>query len=177
MRHITPVSPSTAWMSGRELTVEERKAFVRANRRLVFVLSVIVCGTLATLFLLVQQVQKERPLTRVQYHATGALKLKARYLAGATHGLWERWYEDGRLMETGHFFNGRPDGCWSHYYRRGQVAKRACYDKGLYEGYVVSYRTNGTVRRSRFYQKGKVTPVTPFYYPLLSDARLVRHPR
>jgi hypothetical protein len=177
MRHVTPVSPSASWMSGRELTQAESLAFNRARLRLALGVLTILVGAFLGITLLVQQAQKEHSLTRLQYHDNGSLKLKAKYLAGETHGLWQRWYENGQIMESGHFFNGRPDGCWVHYYQTGKVAKRACYDHGLYEGYVVSYRQNGSIRHSRFYQKGQMTPVTPFYYPLLAERRSVhKHP-
>ena len=172
MRHMTPASPSASWMSGRELTEPERKAFRRSKARLVFGVLAGILTSLLALSLLVEQAQKEHPLTRIQYHDNGEVKLKAIYLSGVTHGLWQRWYKNGQLMESGHFFKGRPDGCWSHYYATGDVAKHACYDQGLYDGHVVSYRKNGTVRNSRFYQKGKMTPVTPFYYPLLAKNTL-----
>lgn len=161
-------------MSGRELTEPERKAFRRSKARMVSGVVMALTVSLMVFSLLVEQAQKEHPLTRVQYHDNGEVKLKAIYLSGVTHGLWQRWFQNGQLMESGHFFNGRPDGCWAHYYSSGAVAKHACYDRGLYEGYVVSYRKNGTVRDSRFYQKGIMTPVTPFYYPLVSDINHLR---
>ena len=168
MHHVTPVSASATWMSGQELTHSEIRAFRRSRVRSIAGVLISMVSVAAILVVLVQQVQKERPLTRMQFHDNGDVKLRAIYLACEKHGLWERWYANGQLMESGHFFEGRPDGCWVHYHRTGAVAKRACYDKGLYEGIVISYRKNGTIRQSEFYQKGIMTPVTPFYYPVLA---------
>jgi len=59
------------------------------------------------------------------YHASGALE------HGYPQGLWQYFYSDGRVMQTGRYIAGRKDGEWYSYRENGQLHVESRYENGL----------------------------------------------
>ena len=46
---------------------------------------------------------------------------------GKKDGLWETYYEDGKLSSNRNYKNGKRDGLWETYYEDGQLSRKFNY--------------------------------------------------
>jgi hypothetical protein len=51
-------------------------------------------------------------------------------LDGRKQGLWEDYYENGRIRYKGNYVNGIWEGNWEWYYDNGKISSKASYVNG-----------------------------------------------
>ena len=71
------------------------------------------------------------------------------------NGLYEKYYDNGKLGERLTYKDGKLDGLWETYYKNGQLWDRKTYKDGKLEGLYESYKSDGTLGFKCFYVNGK----------------------
>ncbi len=114
------------------------------------------------------------------YDLQGQLLTKETYAAGALHGLYQTYYPNGKVVETGNMLddakvgtwiryseagiklrsveyqNDLPHGVWMEYDEDGRIALRGEYDQGLREGKWLEFMA-GKASKGTWYHKGRIT--------------------
>jgi antitoxin component YwqK of YwqJK toxin-antitoxin module len=60
-------------------------------------------------------------------------------------GVWEEYYEDGSVKETGSYVEGEKDGLWKAYYPGGNLKHEITYESGAARGPARFYYQDGTL--------------------------------
>jgi len=99
----------------------------------------------------------------------GRLKERYTFKNGIVNGLYESFYESGRIFES-YFLSGPydvdiddygfsdiqwGDGEWNMFYKNGQLMTRAIVKNGTLNGYSVNYYENGQLEFKGLYIDGK----------------------
>ena len=58
------------------------------------------------------------------------IQSKCHYYHGTKQGLWEMFYNDGKLMEEGSFEKGKKHGTFIRYYPSGEISQKIHYQEG-----------------------------------------------
>ncbi len=81
---------------------------------------------------------------------SGAIQYRyARYLSECgtkwvRHGLFESYYESGRISAAGQYQDGHETGLWKTFHANGQLASIGSYQKGVEVGKWQFFSENGT---------------------------------
>ena len=79
---------------------------------------------------------------------------------GEKHGVWEDYFDNGKLRYRRNFVNGKKQGAWEHYYGNGQLLYRANFVDGKKHGVRESYYYNGELCHRTEYNMGEeVQPI------------------
>jgi len=74
-----------------------------------------------------------------EFHANGAIKVKAIYRRGRLHGKYVSYHESGRPHVTAEYVNGEPEGKYVEKDDRGRVVIETSYVDGVVEGTYEEY--------------------------------------
>jgi hypothetical protein len=64
-----------------------------------------------------------------RYFSNGKLSCKGDYVDGNRQGLWEYYYDNGKLASKGDYVDGKEHGLWEYYYD-GELCYKGFYDQG-----------------------------------------------
>ena len=85
-------------------------------------------------------------------------------LIGNEHGLYERYYFDGKLEEKGQFDSGYKTGEWVKYYRNGNIEYKGKFLKDKRVGKWFQYFSDGKTESEELYdEKGKLIERKTFF--------------
>jgi antitoxin component YwqK of YwqJK toxin-antitoxin module len=89
---------------------------------------------------------------------TGSVKGKQKgtYKNFKKDGLWETYYENGKLKKRGAYKDGNEDDLWVSYYGNGQLLSKSTYKDGAREGLYEYYDENGKLKKKGTYKDGKL---------------------
>jgi len=73
---------------------------------------------------------------------------------GQRHGVWQTYFNNGKLEYKGNYVNGSQHGLCEHYYDNGQLQSKGNYVNGQPHGYWEIYH-NGGVYYIGYYNMGK----------------------
>lgn len=92
---------------------------------------------------------------RILFHPNGKWKIIEHYVKDKLEGEYNRYDENGKLIEEGSFKNGQMSGQWIFYYANStQIKEKVNFVNGQEWGYYESYYQNGK-RKSDGYYKGE----------------------
>jgi antitoxin component YwqK of YwqJK toxin-antitoxin module len=74
---------------------------------------------------------------------------------GREHGVYKKWYPNGRLMEVRVYENGKKTGIHKGYWPDGRLRFRYHFSRDLYEGYQYRWHENGQLYSRKNYSKGQ----------------------
>jgi antitoxin component YwqK of YwqJK toxin-antitoxin module len=72
---------------------------------------------------------------------------------GKRTGVWELYYDNGALKETGHYEAGEKTGLWKTYYNHGTIKHEITYTDGLAKGLARFYYRDGTIWEEGFWNE------------------------
>jgi antitoxin component YwqK of YwqJK toxin-antitoxin module len=72
---------------------------------------------------------------------------------GQQHGIWEIYYDNGKLLYKGTYINGLRHGLWIWYYTNGKLSYKGNYIQGKLDGLVEWYNLDGTINEITFYAR------------------------
>ncbi len=64
------------------------------------------------------------------------------YQNGLRHGIWKRYFPDGKLWIKGNYFKGKPDGKWEVWFSDGKPAARMYFNIGVKTGHWEGFYVN-----------------------------------
>ena len=82
-------------------------------------------------------------------------KYRGTFKNGKKQGLWERYFDNGQLLDKGNYKEGRWYGPWVSYWSNGQLLLKRTYENGFSNGPAVSYYKNGQLRYKGTFKNGK----------------------
>lgn len=82
-------------------------------------------------------------------------KNKGAFSGSLLHGDWQKFNEEGQLIEKGNFITGMKNGLWQYWNLDGELVKSLNYAKGSLDGEAIHYHTDGTVEKIP-YDKGLI---------------------
>jgi antitoxin component YwqK of YwqJK toxin-antitoxin module len=88
------------------------------------------------------------------YPNTETIDEKITYVNGKRNGLYESWYDNGKLEEKVNYKNDKMDGLYESWYDNGILQERSNYKNGKYDGVRKRYIGHGKYQTLN-YKKGK----------------------
>ena len=83
------------------------------------------------------------------------LRTETNYKNGKLHGLWERYYDNGKLAYKKNYKDGKLHGLWERYYDNGQLWFKENYKNGKEDGLYERYYKNGQLGYKENWKDGK----------------------
>lgn len=83
----------------------------------------------------------------------------------AKHGLYQRYHEDGHLLEEARFVNDTLDGERRFFYPNGQVERTENFLRGVHHGPVVLHYENGQKQLEQAFNHGVLEGLSTKWYP------------
>jgi antitoxin component YwqK of YwqJK toxin-antitoxin module len=82
----------------------------------------------------------------------------------AKHGLFERFHEQGYLLEKAHYANDTLHGARQFYYPNGKLERSESFQHGLHHGPVVLYYENGQKQLEQEFTLGVLQGLSTKWY-------------
>ncbi len=155
MTHL-PSSPFAALSplsDGRELTVEERRLFERAQKRSRYTLGALLVGLPVVIGALAYGATRPAVDQRIRSYANGARMIEAEYIGGDRDGTYVEYYRDGGRKTEGTYDRNRRTGLWKTFYTSGQIRAEGVYQRGRKVGVWNTYFSSGQVRSIERYDE------------------------
>ena len=107
---------------------------------------------------------KDTPLTGLyeSYYENGKLESETPYKNGKRDGLAKVYYKNGKLEAEIPYKNGKRDGLVTGYYKNGKLKYQFPHKNGKAEGFLKCYHENGGLLVGAIFQNG--TLVSGFMY-------------
>jgi len=83
---------------------------------------------------------------------------------GKKEGIWEEYFDNGKLYYKGSFNNGKKDGYWEYYRDNGQLWSKGSYNNDERDGIWEKYRKNGQLWYKGSYKNGKKEGYWEWYH-------------
>lgn len=80
------------------------------------------------------------------YYKDGSLRMLFEYHDSAVHGIFQKFYQNGNIMESGHKDRHNDTGNWKYWNENGILIKECNYEKGRLKGKYTEYYPNGLVK-------------------------------
>ena len=78
-----------------------------------------------------------------EFYPQGKLFVEGEYRAGAQHGEWTYWHENGTKNRTATYKNGKPDGSWEVFRADGTLEAKRSYKEAKRDGTWIYYDETG----------------------------------
>jgi antitoxin component YwqK of YwqJK toxin-antitoxin module len=88
------------------------------------------------------------------YPGTGDTALLQSYAAGKEHGLWKRFYPDGRLQSSRTFDHGHKTGIYTTWWKSGLLQQQYHFEEDEYEGACYEWNEQGVLIKEMHYHQG-----------------------
>lgn len=82
--------------------------------------------------------------------------VKGYYLNDKMNGLWQYFYEKGKIRMEGEYANDLLNGPWTYYYIDGEIKRIINWKEGLMNGTSKSYSSSGVLRELLNYDSGSL---------------------
>ena len=89
-----------------------------------------------------------------QYQGTSDTAGISGYLDGREHGIWKKYYANGKLQETRYFDHGNKTGAYLAWWENGRKKLEYRFDNDEYEGICREWNANGRLIKEMNYTKG-----------------------
>ena len=83
---------------------------------------------------------------------------------GKKEGIWEEYFDNGKLYYKGSFNNGKKDGYWEYYRDNGQLWSKGSYNNDERDGIWEKYRKNGQLESKLSFNNGERDGYLEWYY-------------
>ena len=104
-----------------------------------------------------------------EYFENKILRQTGNYVEGKKQGPWKEWYENGQLMRSVVYLNGKKEGLLETYHPNGQLQGKVNYLDGKEEGRMMVYNDKGEITLVGFFKEG-IQAGEWFYY---EDGKLI----
>jgi len=104
-----------------------------------------------------------------EFHANGAIKVKATYRHGKLDGKYVSYHESGRPHVTAEYVRGRPEGKYVEKDDRGRVVIETSYLDGVVDGTYEEYEDGELLSRQRWENRRPVDVDGVVPYPKTRD--------
>ena len=99
----------------------------------------------------------------LRYDELGNVRISTGYRDNQVHGLFRRWYNNGRLSDSGTYEKGRRHGVWMTYYPDGKLRDSGYYHKGFREGLWTVWELENNTRSIGLFREGMREGTWKFY--------------
>ena len=82
---------------------------------------------------------------------------------GKKEGIWEEYYDNGKLWSKGSYKNGVLEGYWEYYHDNGQLMSKGLYKNGFRDGILKDYDSNGQLESKGSYKNGEIDGIMDYY--------------
>lgn len=82
---------------------------------------------------------------------------------GLADGLWQEWYENGRLRFSAYWRQGKGEGAWQYYHENGALRQDEFYLADVPVGLFSTFYNNGQLQQKGGYLNGKKHGPHEFY--------------
>lgn len=89
---------------------------------------------------------------------------KTSYLNGVQHGLYEKWFTNGQLMERRTYTHGQKNGWQLAFFENGCKRFQFYAKNDIYEGELKEWNVQGNVIHVANYQNGQETGLQQMWY-------------
>ena len=98
------------------------------------------------------------------YYENGRLQARGEMQGELAEGIWEVYYDNGQLNSAGEYVHSKKNGEWTYYHDNGRIQGKGNIVNDQYEGSWVIHYPSGAVEEKSFYQDGKLHgPITAYY--------------
>ncbi|MFT4780370.1 MAG: antitoxin component YwqK of YwqJK toxin-antitoxin module [Pseudohongiellaceae bacterium] len=77
------------------------------------------------------------------------------YKKGKRHGVYKKWFRDGRISYEAHYDNGLQQGTAKSWWKNGKLRSEANYDKGIVNGIQKQWYKSGNLFKQMTIVNGK----------------------
>ena len=106
------------------------------------------------LFLFLVACQAEVETVEIKNEFNQTERFERRKKDFAKHGAYQRFHEDGHLLEEAQFANDTLHGTRKFFFPNGQLERTETFQRGLHHGPVVLYYENGQKQLEQTYMSG-----------------------
>jgi antitoxin component YwqK of YwqJK toxin-antitoxin module len=89
------------------------------------------------------------------WYENGRLDQRVNFKNGRYDGLYEEWYENGVFNVLGEFKNDKKEGLWKEWYQNGQLSIMYENENGMQNGTETSWHLDGTLEYTTLYKNGR----------------------
>lgn len=79
-------------------------------------------------------------------------------------GVYNKYYDDGKILEVANFKDGKINGERTLYYQSGKIMQKENYVDNRYEGKLTSYYEDGSLQQEGFYKDNMMNGIWKNYF-------------
>ena len=102
-----------------------------------------------------RNIEKYKHKFIIMVHYDGKIKY-GKLPNGDKHGLYQRWYKNGKLQQQRHYVNGKREGLYQEWYKSGKLFQQYNYINGKREGLYQSWYADGQLNEQWNYVNGDI---------------------
>ena len=77
------------------------------------------------------------------------------YVSDKAHGVWKRWYKNGKLKALFYYKDGNLEGVRKKWHENGKIAEEEHYNEGKLNGVRKTWFENGRLKAEEYYELDK----------------------
>ncbi len=93
--------------------------------------------------------------TSVFFDENETKRISIDYLQGKKHGIYKKWFENGRLSFEAQFSQGKQHGLTQTWWRNGQLRSKSQYQEGMAHGVQLQWYKSGAKFKRQNLVKGQ----------------------
>lgn len=97
------------------------------------------------------------------YTKKGWLQSKGKFLDKSRVGLWEYFFEDGKILSTEEYHQGKLHGELKNYYPNGKITEHTIYRNGMKNGFSRKYSSDGILIEEVHYKNDLLDGLAKYF--------------